>query len=200
MLWQILIATIKEREDQFLKLKEIIEKQIETYSKNNDVGILFFSDNRQYPVGMKRNILVKNSTAKYLSFVDDDDLISENYVKSIYKAIKEPNIDCVGFKGKILSEDAKELNNKIFIHSINYDSYFEKDGIFYRPPNHLNCIKRDYFIQFPFPFINKGEDTDFAMRLSNSKLLQEEIFIDDILYFYQFEWSKSATQSLEEHK
>lgn len=193
-LFQILICTLKEREEKFNKLNEFLIKQIEENGLENEVGILSFSDNRNYTVGMKRNLLVKNSTAKYVGAIDDDDWVSATYVKDIHEAlIENPDVDCIGLKG-LMTSNVNYFNNRIFLHSIQFTEYLERnDGVYLRPPNHLNPIKREFVVKFPFPIINRGEDTDFAMRLCKSELLQNEAFINDILYYYKFNTNVSAT-------
>ena len=100
----------------------------------------------------------------------------------IYEKLQK-NPDCVSLKGIITFDGA---NPRIFIHSIKYDHYFEKDGIYYRPPNHLNTIKRSIAIQFQFPNENTFEDTNWAMQIARSKLLNVEEEILEPFYFYNY--------------
>ena len=63
-------------------------------------------------------------------------------------------------------------------------SYFEQDGVYYRPPNHLNPMKREIAIQFKFPEQYHGEDLCWAMALAQSGLLKTEETITEPYYFY----------------
>ena len=191
MLLSILIATLEKRKEKFDILHKHILKQIEDNNLQKEVEILVFSDNKEYPVGMKRNALLGASTGLFTCFVDDDDWVSDDYVISICNALKQnPDIDCVGIKGILISKD---LGNKEFIHSLKYGNYFEDEKYYYRPPNHLNPIKRSISTKIRFPLLNFGEDTDWAMNLCKSNLLVKEVFIDKILYHYYFEYAKSET-------
>ncbi len=87
-----------------------------------------------------------------------------------------------------ITVDGKD--KKTFIHSIKYDHYFEVDNVYYRPPNHLNPIKRSIALQEPFPEKYKGEDTDWAMSLVKRRLIKTETNIDVPYYFYNFKKSK----------
>jgi glycosyltransferase involved in cell wall biosynthesis len=187
----ILICTIDSRKELFDKLCYKLTKQILDKNLENEVEILYLSDNKELPVGMKRNILLSNATGKFSCFVDDDDDIDKDYIKEIHKVITEnPDIDCIGIKGKIIS---KNLGTKEFIHSIRYKNYSEDKEYYYRPPNHLNPIKKELIQHFTFPMISFGEDTDWALKIADSGVLLKEVFIDKVLYYYNFEFNKSET-------
>jgi hypothetical protein len=55
----------------------------------------------------------------------------------------------------------------------------------------LNCIKASIAKQFKFPEINHGEDTQWATQIKESGLLKKEVYIDKILYHYQYVTKKS---------
>jgi len=44
--------------------------------------------------------------------------------------------------------------------------------------------------------LNSGEDFDWAMQLVKKKLLNTEIFIDKVLYYYIFDWDKTEAQKV----
>lgn len=192
MVLSILMTTLSSRKEMFDKVHQHLLNQITNYSLENEVEIVVFEDEKQYPVGMKRNYLIKEAKGEFTCFVDDDDWVSDDYVGSIYDAIlSDRSIDCVGIKGLLVSKD---LGNKEFIHSNKFDSYWEDSKYYYRPPNHLNPIRRSITSQFEFPLINRGEDTDWSLKICRTGLLKKEIFIDKVLYFYRFEYASSETQ------
>ena len=156
-------------------LLKALEKQ-----KTDEVEILVNSDNGKKKIGTKRNELLDQAQGDYVAFIDDDDFVSNDYVKLILEAIeKEP--DCVGFKGK-LTRDGQSAG--IFIHSLKYKKWFQKGNQYYRCPNHLNPIKREFALKVKFPNSSWGEDRDYSIGLR--KYLEKEVFIDKILYFYLF--------------
>jgi glycosyltransferase involved in cell wall biosynthesis len=187
----ILMATLESREEMFSKIHSHIEDQIIANNLMDEVEIVIFSDSKQYPVGMKRNMLIEQAQGDFTCFVDDDDWVSDDYIKLLYNAILTPDIDCVGIKGLLVSDD---LGNKEFIHSSMYKSYGQDRNYYYRPPNHLNPIKRSIASRFKFPVINRGEDTDWAMQVSNSGLLKKEAFVNKVVYYYRFQYADSETQ------
>ncbi len=185
--WSILICTLQEREQSFQRLYQKLKKQIQEEGLDDKVEILFFLDNREKSIGTKRNALLRQSKGLYINFIDDDDDVHDHYVKMIHEKLKY-RPDCVSLTGIITFN--KE-NPKIFIHSIQYQTYFQKNGIYYRPPNHLNPIKRAIGSQFFFPNQSYSEDTDWAMQIAKSGLLKTEEIITEPYYFYLYVPSKS---------
>ena len=182
MLLSILIPTLEERRDSFRRLMEKLDRQIAGSSLAEQVEILCFLDDRRHSVGHKRNWLVEQARGEFVAFVDDDDGVSDEYVPMICRAILEnPEIDCIGIKGRITFAGKSP---RIFIHSIQYREYFSRGGIYYRPPYHLNPIRREIARRYRFADISYSEDIDWAMRVCRDKVLRNEYFIDEIIYFY----------------
>lgn len=178
----ILICTLDERIITFQNIFNKLQDQINSLGLQDKVEVLVFKDNRENSVGTKRNALVEQSSGKYVCFADDDDDIHDNYVKMIYEKL-ESKPDCVSLVGTITFNGA---DPKRFIHSIRYNKYSQDANNYYRPPNHLNAIKRSIAVQFQFPEKSYGEDTDWAMQVSNSGLLKKEEIIDEPYYFYLY--------------
>ncbi len=102
MLFSILIPTLDNRHEQFSRLYERLNEQINEKFLAKEVEVLYFSDNKQHSLGFKRNKLIEWAKGKFIAFVDDDDNVSDDYVPIICRTIKEnPDIDCVGIKGII---------------------------------------------------------------------------------------------------
>jgi glycosyltransferase involved in cell wall biosynthesis len=187
MLFSILIPTLESRKEQFNRLYEKLGKQIAKNSLASEVEVLYFLDNKEHLLGFKRNKLIEMAKGRFVAFVDDDDDVSEDYVLLICHAIKgNPNIDCVGIKG-IITFGGKKPH--VFIHSLRYKEYFSRRGTYFRPPYHLNPIKREIACKYQFEYINYSEDIDWAMRICSDQALQKEYFIDDVIYFYHSERS-----------
>lgn len=180
--WSILICTLQERVEPFSHIYNKLQKQIKDHQLEDRVEILYFKDNRENTVGFKRNALLRQSRGQYVNFIDDDDDVHDEYIRIIYEKLKA-RPDCVSLEGIITFNGN---NATTFIHSIKYDSYFQKDGIYYRPPNHLNTIKRVVASQFLFPEISFGEDTNWAMRISKAGLLKKEEKVTVPYYFYKY--------------
>jgi hypothetical protein len=184
----ILICTIEGREEQYEALVKNLKEQIRKYCLEDSVTIVSIKDNRVDSVGKKRNQLIQLADADYICFVDDDDKVSDDYVCKQYTVCMEGS-DCGSLTGEITFEG---LNPKPFIHSLDYTYYTEDAKAYYRPPNHLNVIKREIAMQVPFPEISNGEDTDFSLRIR--PLLKTETKTMGCIYHYLYSPSKTATQ------
>jgi glycosyltransferase involved in cell wall biosynthesis len=177
MLLSILIPTIEKRHEMLQSLLSDLRKQI----GDNEIEIIV-CDIKNATIGDKRNRLLNAATGEYLVFIDDDDTISDDYIYCITQAL-EGSPDCCSLNGIITTNGH---NPKRFVHSIKYNSYFEKDNVYYRPPNHLNVIRSVIAKQFTFPTKNFGEDTDWAMQICKSGMLKTEVEITDTLYYYVY--------------
>ena len=180
--WSILICTLQERKHFFEFIYNKLQEQIRQNNLQGRVEVLYFLDNRQHSIGHKRNALMRQSRGAYVNFIDDDDDVHPHYVKMIYDRLADEP-DCVSLVGVITFNGR---NPRTFIHSIDYNSYFESNNVYYRPPNHLNTMKRSIASRFAFPEISFGEDTDWAMRIAHSGLLKKEAKITEPYYFYLY--------------
>lgn len=174
----ILICSLQERQEKLNRLMEVLKPQI-----NDEVEVIIKSDSRQMSIGTKRNSLLNEAKGEYIAFIDDDDVVSADYVNKILSAI-ESKPDCCGIQGTITFQGRCP---RTFIHSLEYANWFEKDNIYYRCPNHLNPVKRELALKVGFKEVNFGEDRDYSTRLF--PLLKTEIMISDSIYYYLFEKS-----------
>jgi glycosyltransferase involved in cell wall biosynthesis len=182
-LFSILIPTLPSRQDQFQQLYSKLTEQIHENSLDQDVEIVSFLDDGEHSVGFKRNKLIELAKGTFVAFVDDDDDVSEDYVPLICRTIKEtPEIDCIGIKG-LITFGGK--HPRVFIHSVRYRDYFSRGGVYFRPPYHLNPIRRDIACRYRFEDISYSEDIDWAMRLCRDRALRREVFLDQVIYYYR---------------
>jgi hypothetical protein len=193
IIWSILICTLPKRFDFFEAIYHTLQNQINNEILSgrlrHSIEVLYYEDDHALTTGAKRNKLLKAARGKYVNFIDDDDMVSDDYIAMIYeRLLKDP--DCVALLG-IITFDGQ--NPMTFIHSINYTSiYSGADGIFYRPPNHLNPIRRSIAQQFSYPNVSQGEDAVYTMLVANSRLLQKEESVPHAYYFYLLRTNKEG--------
>jgi glycosyltransferase involved in cell wall biosynthesis len=173
----LLIPTLPKRAHLLNRLLQVLLPQVDT----NEIEILFNSD-RGCTIGEKRNRMVAQAQGKYIAFIDDDDLVSNNYISQIMEGI-DKDVDCCGLTGLYKPDNGKA---QTFIHSIQYKEFFERDNVLYRCPNHLNAVKREHAIKCPFPHWDYSEDSNYAFQLRDAGLLKTEHMITDIIYTYEF--------------
>ena len=182
MLFSILIPTLEERRAQFARLEQELRAQIERAKMEAQVELVVWCDNREHSVGAKRNALLERARGEYVAFVDDDDAVHQNYVALITRALREhPDVDCLGIQGLVYFRGA---HPKRFVYSAQYDHYFSRGGVYYRPPYILNPMRRAHAQAFKFPHVNYSEDAAWAMQLARARILKREVLLPEILYHY----------------
>lgn len=175
----ILIPSIKCREDLLERLMGVLFEQWHMNKAN--VELLTMVDDGEKSIGQKRQELLEQATGDYVCFIDDDDLVPEDYVEATLKAL-ETEPDCVGWK---MDRRMNGRPDSIQIHSLKFKEWGKfKDGTHYRTPNHLNPIRRELALQVGFKDLNAGEDKDYSDRIR--PLLKTEVFLDRIMYTYLF--------------
>jgi hypothetical protein len=159
---------------------------LSSHNPQMGVEIRLMTDSGEKSIGSKRNMLLKHANGEYVTFIDDDDRVSDDYVARILQAI-ESNPDVVGIE-LIHTVDGRHLGYTR--HSIKYDHWYQepdpdKPGcwFFYRNPNHLNPVKRELAVQVGYPDLRFGEDREYSMKLL--PLLNSEVYLSNPIYFYQ---------------
>lgn len=181
MTFLILICTIPERANKLRRLTSTLDKQKAKYNglvdyKINDRG-------RDLPTGAKRNNLIEGSQSDYFSFIDDDDLVSDNYVDSIMKAL-ESKPDVVTFDGYYTEFGASRRNFTIRLGSRYYEDAKDPEFYYHRFPNHLAVFRRSLVNRVKFPPIWKQEDFQWADEVRRRRLLNTDVHIPEFLYWY----------------
>lgn len=181
MKFSILICSLQHRKNLLNRLMSRLKPQL---GNHKDIEILFNIDDGRKTIGRKRNELLKKAVGRYVAFIDDDDLVANCYIDEIMKGIDKGKDSC-SLKGTVSINNQKP---KIFIHSIKYNRWFEKGGIYYRPPNHLNVIKRELALLAGFPDRNKFEDRVYSRHVK--KYIKSEFVINKTLYYYLYRSKK----------
>lgn len=154
---------------------------------SNGVEVLIAHDDFQNSIGFKRNCLLQNASGEYIEFIDSDDRIGEKHFEHAFTGISQ-GVDACGLTG-IITEDGQ--NPKKFVHSMRYDSWYEKDGVYYRNNNHLNVVKASIAKQMRFPETSQGEDHSYSKQLLASGLIKTEYWDEnEIIYHYLYRSKK----------
>ena len=173
----ILICTLTYRTKTLAQLTKVLEPQL-----NSNVEVLIDCDDGTMSIGEKRNNLLQRATGKYAVYIDDDDLVSEDYVSLIIRAAKYGS-DCIGIQGTITTNG---VDPKLFIHSIRNTRWETVNGVHLRYPNHLNPIKLDIAKSVGFDTrLNRFEDRAYSDNIKG--LLKSETYIGKSIYEYKFE-------------
>jgi hypothetical protein len=182
--WQILIATVGIREASFRRLLDVLLPQT-----NENVTILAHWNNFETNLGHIRQTLVEEATADYISFIDDDDLVPQDYVTEIYPHLDR---DYVGFKLKFYD---KGVEGKVAIHSLKHSGWYEDENYFYRDLSCLNPIKRELALQARYD-TSMPEDVSWSSALRGK--VKTERFLDKYMYYYYSDADKSVWKTAPE--
>lgn len=178
----LLICTIEGREHYLQRLVSVLGPQV-----TNEVEVLVSKDNKQLPIGKKRNDLIHQAIGEYIAFIDDDDWVSEDYISNILKAT-DSKPDVVGFNSIIIFNGSRPRRVEI---TLNHSNWSHKMGkidnedhpvIYYRCPNHLSPIKKSIAMSILFPEIADQEDRYYSLAIPS--FAKNEVYIDKYMYFY----------------
>lgn len=177
--WSVLIPTIPGREEKLRNLIRSIYDKVARICPDLRLEICLSFDNRETSVGTKRQQLLTQAKGKYLSFIDDDDEITDAYIEDL-KACFDGGHPVMRLRGQI--------SPYTFTHSLenSLTTTMARGDVFLRPPNHLNPMMADVakFVQFKDAV--RGEDLDWTIRMSKSGFLTSEYTSDPsrIHYIY----------------
>jgi len=202
MLISVLIPTISERGEQFEKMSNKLYTQIKANQFEKKVEIISIADNRTIPLSVKRNMMQKMSSGKYFMHLDDDDELTDNFLKRVVNHIEslDPNKyqDIIGYN------QLAKVSGKRFIvkphmeaglslipcgNQLNPDMSVRKDILpeFYRYPWQFNLwhekFKKVYRTDSD---TNAKEDTNWLkkVQLEHPKTMS---YIDFIGHVYNFD-------------
>jgi len=176
--WDILIASILHRTDMLDELLAELERQLAP-----GVGVRVFRDNLETPLSEKCQRLLDSSQADYVSFIDDDDRIAEDFVKTIMKALRK-RPDYVGFK--VLYTVNGEPQQPA-LHSLKHNGWTNTPEALYRDISHLNPILRDLALRSAWSGRDDNVcDAQWAAGLSALGCVKTEVWIDRELYHYRY--------------
>lgn len=179
----ILICTLPERQHKLNLLLNSLELQ-----RTGEVEIITNNADRSLPTGTKRNQLISASQGEYFCFIDDDDRVPSYYISEMLHALTQ-NPDVVTFIGYITNNGKDQRNFTIKLGS----PYEEKNGHYYRFPNHLCCFKKSLVQHVKFDSIWLQEDYRWAKKIHDSRILKTEVHINKNMYHYDC-WPKPVNR------
>lgn len=191
----VLVCTTHTRWQTFgQSIQQQIWPQYESLSPADQqrVEVLILNDNKRQMLGRKRNVMVDMAQGKYITFVDDDDRIEPDYIKTLLDAI-ESNADVITF---LVSVSLNGEPPKICRYSKDFHGDHNTEDGYFRLPNHICCVKRELAARIDYPSVPYGEDSGYSKLLQ--PLLETEYAIDRVLYHYDY--NVATTEAQEHHR
>ena len=185
------ILSLTERENTLNNLLNHLNR-ITADNNRGKVEIVVNVDSGEKSVGQKRNEVLEHAKGKFVCYIDDDDMVDENYINIILNTIEEnSDLDCIGFSGMYYVNGNPTM---LFKHANEYGGHYkDEQGVQHRPVNHLNPVRTELAQQIKFPEKNFGEDSDYCDRLLESGLVKNEVVIDKVMYHYY--WNSELTRT-----
>lgn len=187
--WDILIPTIPGREAMCRDLVERLAPQVE---RHPGVCLNLRMNRNRKPAFEIRNELLESARDRgrtWFSFVDDDDLVAENYVSSILPHL-ESGADTIQFELAFFEDGVYRFGEK---RSLAYHGVYTQGAEHRRDISHLSVTRTD--LALPFRGSGDGpearaEDTRWADDMRLAGKLKREIVLDAVLYFYLYRTRK----------
>lgn len=193
-----IVNCLKSLENQTLSKKEFkvyialngSDKSYENYVKNllrktNFDSELFFLE--QSGVSNARNFLIKNSIEPFITFIDDDDVISENYLENLLLKADENYISIANVYNFEIDVNEKK-NNYIgdsFLELKDIETNKYKTRKYFSSPS-AKLIHRKMIGDVRFDTKLKiGEDSLFMAEISNKVEGIRKTSIDTIYFVYE---------------
>jgi hypothetical protein len=190
--WSILIPTMTGRDASLQRLLASIREKTARIAPDLQYDISIAYDNKETSIGAKRQSLLQGAKGKYMSFIDDDDDITDAYIEDVVGTIRG-NHHVMRLRGRIAQYTfTHSLENKL-------TDVMARGEVFIRPPNHLNPMMTDIAKLVSFGDATRGEDLDWTMRMSRHGFLTSEYAGPDphrVHYIYEMGTRKVDPQTL----
>jgi len=179
--WDILILTMPSRAAFLMRLMNVLDPQLRP-----GVKVVVRTSDPKMTRGANRVEMIKQSDAEYINFLDDDDLVPEDFVSSIFPLLD--GVDYIGFQVQLYYGGPGGPKELPTFHSLRYPQWSSTNEGHYRDLSHLNPIKRELAIQGAEQMAkgNGNEDVMWAEAMRGLGIVKTEHYVDKIMYHYYF--------------
>lgn len=124
--------------------KKIIKKRIE----KNDLNIVFIENKENVGAGASRNKAIKKAKYDYISFIDADDYLDDNYYEEMLSSLDKKDADVVVCDINMISYDKSENMRYCTCENPKDRLSYVDNGFAASPCNKI--IKKEFLIRYPF--------------------------------------------------
>jgi hypothetical protein len=169
------------REAFLYRLQAVLKPQLEEFP---DVKVSVRVSNESMDLGANRQVLLDAAVGEYVNFIDDDDLVPADYIKTIYPLLD--GVDYIGFRLQLYNDGEKQLPT---FHSLRYPVWNADAEGYYRDISHLNPMRRELAQRVKMEGW-AGEDARWADGLRALGIVKTEHFVNAIMYMYYWRSNK----------
>jgi len=191
----ILVCSLSNRLQNFSVIQDLVKQ-----AEGLPVQVLYLGDNKTMTVGEKRNKLIDLAAGEFICFVDDDDRVEPDYVRTIYDAISHESHESQIPVNLVTFQASVKINNgpaKICKYSASIEGDYNTDEFYYRLPNHLMVWRKDFVEEFPE--INCGEDAQFGklmkVKIKNNGLYENYTVCEILKVLYHYDFNSNTTET-----
>tara|TARA_R110002110_G_scaffold112428_1_gene279531 strand:+ start:3086 stop:3718 length:633 start_codon:yes stop_codon:yes gene_type:complete len=198
----ILILSIPSR---FGIVRPLIDKLMRQIGEREDVEILSLMDNKSLHIWEKRNELMRIARGSHITWLDDDDDVSDEYVSKLTETIESnPNVDVISFdqmcylngmEARVFAEMGNP-HEDVVVDPYNKSRFADT----LRPPYHWCCWKtslassEEFRASFSHGNVGQStEDIDWLRRLYPK--VKESVYLQGH-YLHIYRWSNNTTESV----
>lgn len=171
-----------------MRLRAILDPQIANQPSGAVEWLVWMDTRGARTIGQKRDELVQLAQGQYVAFVDDDDLITSDYVSSMLKEINPAHKpDAITFRQRVTWNG---VEGQVVFGLANKNEPFSSEGVTMRGAWHVCAFRSELAKAHHFPRSNYGEDWAWARHVSAD--CQTESHIPRILHHYVHDQSTTA--------
>src|SRR6185437_6679834 len=178
----VMILTQPSRAPYLSRLMSSLTQQIGNGNYHVEVLTRIFDESMD--LGTNRKQLREQAKGEYSVFIDDDDIVADDYFSKIYPLLD--GVDYIAYNIQLFIDGNKQ---KPTYHSLKYTKWSEDDSAYYRDLSHVNPIKTELALKVKMSG-GHGEDARWANELRTLKVVRSEHYINEPMYFYYFRTSK----------
>lgn len=178
----IMILTQPSRAGFLQRLLKCLKPQVANYP---DVAIDIRIFDQNLSLGQNREAMRRAARGTYIVFIDDDDLVADDYVAKLYPLLD--GVDQIGYQVQCYIDGVPLVPT---YHSLRYGCWnSDKDG-HYRDISHINPMRRELALRVAMEG-GASEDSRWSDRMRALGVVKTEHYVDQVMYLYYFRSQKT---------